>query len=160
MESSPVSQGRLTDHSADASPPIWRRAGQHTGLEWGRGTLTTQCQPLCSPISHQATAGRNKVHMLTSAWPKLPTQTSILMEMWMHHALGNKRIKKRINIPPGNQSMCVFKYVTTTHNRKNQEMMSISEKVDKHTKVNPHNGIVYPILKNEVEQHANINMYR
>ena len=78
----------------------------------------------------------------------------------MHHALGNKRIKKRINIPPGNQSMCVFKYVTTTHNRKNQEMMSISEKVDKHIKVNPHNGIVYPILKNEVEQHANINMYR
>ena len=45
-------------------------------------------------------------------------------------------------------------------NRKNQEMMSISEKVDKHMKVNPHNGIVYPILKNGVEQHANINMYR
>lgn len=98
--------------------------------------------------------------MLTPAWPKLPTQTSILMEMWMHHALGNKQIKKRINVPPGNQSMCVFKYVTTTHNRKNQEMMSISEKVDKHMKVNPHNGIVYPILKNGVEQHANINMYR
>lgn len=98
--------------------------------------------------------------MLTSARPKLPTQTSILMEMWMHHALGNKGLKKRIHTPPGNQSLCVFKYVTTAHNRKNQEMMSIREKVDKHMKVNPQNGIVYPILENELEQHGNINSYR
>ena len=78
----------------------------------------------------------------------------------MHHTLGKKGIKKRINIPLGNQSLCVCKYVTSTHNRKNQEMMPISEKVDKHMKVNPHTGILYLILRNELEQHANINIYR
>lgn len=50
-----MSQSGLTDRSADAT-----LKGSTQAWDEGGGTLTAECQALCSPIRHQTTVGGNK----------------------------------------------------------------------------------------------------